>query len=99
MNDNLTTIGFIFFIICTTAVFGGAYCIAESFLRKLIAGEYLVKEKIRARLKKSDKLMNWLYSDENSLSEQICDEFCNAHLNPILSDWRDKNVNMRSMRK
>lgn len=99
MNDSQITVCFILYIIVTTAACGGAYCLAEKFLKKLIAGEYRIKDRIRERLKRSAKLMSWLYSDEKSLSEQVYEEFCNQQVSFILTDWRDRNVNLRSMRK
>lgn len=99
MNDSKITVCFILYILVGTAIAGGAYCIAEKFLRKLISGKYQIKKKIRERLKKSDNLMSWLYGDEKSLSEQVYEEFCNQQVSFILTDWRDRNVNLRSMRK
>lgn len=89
MTDGQITVGFILYIIVATVLCGGAYCLAEKFLKKLIAGEYRIKGRIRERLKKSDKLMSWLYSDEKSLSEQVYEEFCNAQVSFIRTDWRN----------
>ena len=89
MNDSQATICFILFVACGTAACGGAYCLAEKFLRKLISGKYQIKQKIRERLKKSDKLMSWLYGDKKSLSEQVYEEFCNAQVSFIRTDWRN----------
>lgn len=79
----------LFLCMAATAVIGTIYTIAEKFIRKFLAGKYHIREKIRTKIKKSDKLMSWLYGNKKSLSEQVYEEFCNAQVSFIRTDWRN----------
>ncbi len=72
----------LFGIIFGTMLTGGAVTLIWEHRRKIVGF-------IRFLLKKSDKFMKWLYSDEKSLSEQISEEFCNAQISFIRTDWRN----------
>lgn len=71
-----------------------AYVIGTTILCAVIY-EFLLwairkgKTKLIAKLRSSDKFMAWLYSDEKSLSEQIYEEFANAQVSFIRTDWRN----------
>lgn len=80
--DRLFTLAFMAWVIGGTLTFGGVFGLLFILLKKL-------KSKIIAKLRSSDKFMAWLYSDEKSLSEQIYEEFCNAHVPFIRTDWRN----------
>lgn len=80
----------LFIIMLGTAILGSIYNAVELLVKKIRSGE--AKKAIRNKLRKSDKLTKWLYSDEKSLSEQVSEEFCNAQVSFIKTDWRNQNV-------
>lgn len=80
--DRIFTLAFMALITVVPLILGSIFELLLIFFKK-------AKRKIIAKLRSSDKFMAWLYSDEKSLSEQIYEEFANAQVSFIRTDWRN----------
>ncbi len=80
--DRIFTLAFMAWIIGATLICGGVFELLLIFFKK-------AKKKIVEKLRNSPKFMAWLYSEEKSYSQQIYDEFCNAQVSFIRTDWRN----------
>lgn len=80
--DRIFTLAFMALITVVPLILGSIFELLLIFFKNL-------KRKLIAKLRSSDKFMAWLYSDEKSLSEQIYEEFANAQVSFIRTDWRN----------
>lgn len=80
--DRIFTLAFMALITVVPLILGGIFELLLILFKK-------AKTKLIAKLRSSDKFMAWLYSEEKSLSEQIYDEFANAQVSLIRTDWRN----------
>ena len=80
--DRIFTLAFMALITVVPLILGGIFELLLILFKK-------AKTKLVLKLRSSDKFMAWLYSDEKSLSEQIYEEFANAQVSFIRTDWRN----------